>query len=544
MKKIFQKVEGKLIDIQKRKIYSACVFIKNGRIRKILRIKEGAGNYIMPGIIDAHIHIESSMLNPGAFAQSSVPHGTIGVVAYPHEIANVMGLPGIEYMIKEGNKVPMKFWFGAPSCVPATNLETSGARLDSQDIEKLLKRPEIKHLAEMMNYQGVIFGDKEINKKLETAKKNKKQIDGHAPGLSGKNLKKYVEAGITTDHECSTIEEAREKMEMGMKIIIREGSAARNLDALKELYKIDPKNLMLCSDDIHPEMLEKRHINKIIAKLISEGYDPFDVIKSATVNPAEHYKLDAGMLKHGDKADLILVDSLDEMNVLETWINGIKVFDRGKVLFKYRPGKTINNFRCSKISEKEIRIKNHGRRFRVINAFDGELLTKEIVKEPIQGDILESIPEEDILKIVVKDRYNDAKPAVGFIKGFGIKYGAFASSIAHDSHNIIGVGVSDRDIVASINEIVNLRGGLALAAEDQIDSLQLNIAGIMSNRPCAEVASKYEKLSESVKSLGCKMSAPFMTLSFMALLVIPEIKLSDKGLFDGKKFCHVPLFVE
>jgi adenine deaminase len=544
MKKIFQKVEGKLIDIQKRKIYSACVFIKNGRIRKILRIKEGAGNYIMPGIIDAHIHIESSMLNPGAFAQSSVPHGTIGVVADPHEIANVMGLPGIEYMIKEGNKVPMKFWFGAPSCVPATNLETSGARLDSQDIEKLLIRPEIKHLAEMMNYQGVIFGDKEIIKKLETAKKNKKQIDGHAPGLSGKNLKKYVEAGITTDHECSTIEEAREKMEMGMKIIIREGSAARNLDALKELYKIDPKNLMLCSDDIHPEMLEKRHINKIIAKLISEGYDPFDVIKSATVNPAEHYKLDAGMLKHGDKADLILVDSLDEMNVLETWINGIKVFDRGKVLFKYRPGKTINNFRCSKISEKEIRIKNHGRRFRVINAFDGELLTKEIVKEPIQGDILESIPEEDILKIVVKDRYNDAKPAVGFIKGFGIKYGAFASSIAHDSHNIIGVGVSDRDIVASINEIVNLRGGLALAAEDQIDSLQLNIAGIMSNRPCAEVASKYEKLSESVKSLGCKMSAPFMTLSFMALLVIPEIKLSDKGLFDGKKFCHVPLFVE
>jgi len=544
MEKLFQKVEGKLIDIQNRKIYSACVFIKNGRIIKIKKIKEGAGNYIMPGIIDAHIHIESSMLNPGAFAKASVPHGTIGVVADPHEIANVMGLPGIEYMIKDGNKVPMKFWFGAPSCVPATNLETSGARLDSQDIEKLLKRPEIKHLAEMMNYPGVIFGDKEINKKLAIAKKNKKQIDGHAPGLSGKNLKKYVEAGITTDHECSTIEEAREKLELGMKIIIREGSAARNLDALKELYKIDPKNLMLCSDDLHPEMLEKRHINKIIAKLISEGYDPFDVIKSATVNPAEHYKLDAGMLKHGDKADLILVDSLDEMNVLETWIDGIKVFDRGKVLFQYRPGKTINNFRCSKISEKEIRIKNHGRRFRVINAFDGELLTKEIVKEPIQGDILESIPEEDILKIVVKDRYNDAKPAVGFIKGFGIKYGAFASSIAHDSHNIIGVGVSDRDIVASINEIVNIRGGLALAAEDQIDSLQLNIAGIMSNRPCAEVASKYEKLSESVKSLGCKMSAPFMTLSFMALLVIPELKLSDKGLFDGKKFCHVPLFVE
>ncbi len=544
MKKILKEIEGKLIDIQNRTIYSACVYIQNGKIIKIQRIEKEKNNYIMPGIIDAHIHIESSMLNPGAFAQASVPHGTIGVVADPHEIANVMGLAGIEYMIKDGSKVPMKFWFGAPSCVPATNLETSGARLDSQDIEKLLNKPEIKHLAEMMNYPGVIFEDKEVMKKLAIAKKKRKQIDGHAPGLSGSKLKKYIEAGITTDHECSTIEEAREKMKLGMKIIIREGSAARNLDALKELYKTDPENLMLCSDDLHPEMLEKRHINKIIAKLISEGYDPFDVIKSATINPAEHYNLDAGMLKPGDSADLILVNSLEEMDILETWIEGIKVFDRGKVLFQYRPGKPINNFICSKITEEEIRVKNHGRRFRVINAFDGELLTMEIIREPIPGELVGSMPEEDILKIVVKDRYNDAKPAVGFVKGFGIKHGAFASSIAHDSHNIIAVGVSDKDIVAAVNEIVNLKGGLAVAAEDKIESLQLNIAGIMSDRPCTEVASKYEKLSESVKNLGCKMSAPFMTLSFMALLVIPELKLSDKGLFDGKNFCHVPLFVE
>ena len=544
MKKILKEIEGKLIDIQNRTIYSACVYIQNGTIIKIRRIEKEKNNYIMPGIIDAHIHIESSMLNPGAFAQASVPHGTIGVVADPHEIANVMGLAGIEYMIKDGSKVPMKFWFGAPSCVPATNLETSGARLDSQDIEKLLNKPEIKHLAEMMNYPGVIFEDKEVMKKLAIAKKKRKQIDGHAPGLSGSKLKKYIEAGITTDHECSTIEEAREKMKLGMKIIIREGSAARNLDALKELYKTDPENLMLCSDDLHPEMLEKRHINKIIAKLISEGYDPFDVIKSATINPAEHYNLDAGMLKPGDSADLILVNSLEEMDILETWIEGIKVFDRGKVLFQYRPGKPINNFICSKITEEEIRVKNHGRRFRVINAFDGELLTMEIIREPIPGELVGSMPEEDILKIVVKDRYNDAKPAVGFVKGFGIKHGAFASSIAHDSHNIIAVGVSDKDIVAAVNKIVNLKGGLAVAAEDKIESLQLNIAGIMSDRPCTEVASKYEKLSESVKNLGCKMSAPFMTLSFMALLVIPELKLSDKGLFDGKNFCHVPLFVE
>jgi len=544
MKIIFKKIEGKLIDLYNRTIYSACVYIENGTIIKIQKIEKEPNNYIMPGIIDAHIHIESSMLNPGAFAQASVPHGTIGVVADPHEIANVMGLPGIEYMIKEGSKVPMKFWFGAPSCVPATNMETSGARLDSQDIERLLNKPEIKHLAEMMNYPGVIFDDKEVMEKLAIAKKNRKQIDGHAPGLSGKKLKKYIEAGITTDHECSTIEEAREKLKLGMKIIIREGSAARNLDALKELYKTDPENLMLCSDDIHPEMLEKRHINKIIAKLISEGYDPFDVIKSATINPAKHYNLDAGMLKPGERADFILVNNLKEMDVLETWIEGIKVFDRGKVLFQYIPGKPINNFICSRISEEEIRIKNQGRRFRVINAFDGELLTRKIIREPIQGELVESMPTEDILKIVVKDRYNDAKPAVGFIKGFGIKHGAFASSIAHDSHNIIAIGASDRDIVAAVNEIVDLKGGLALAADDQIDSLQLNIAGIMSDRPCAEVASKYENLSESVKSLGCKMSAPFMALSFMALLVIPELKISDKGLFDGKNFCHVPLFVE
>ncbi len=544
MKNIFKEIEGKLVDIHTRKIYSACIHIEGGRIKEIRRIEKETKNYILPGIIDAHIHIESSMLNPGAFAQASVPHGTIGVVADPHEIANVMGLRGVNYMIKDGNKVPMKFWFGAPSCVPATNLETSGAILNSKDIKYLLKKKEITHLSEMMNYQGVLSEDKEIMEKLKIAKRMSKPVDGHAPELSGKDLKKYIEAGITTDHECSTIIEAKEKLDMGMKIIIREGSAARNIDSLKELYRTDPEKLMLCSDDLHPEMLEKRHIDKIIAKLISEGFDPFDIIRSATINPAEHYNLDAGMLKPGDLADLIMVNTLEEMNVMETWIEGTRVFDRGNVLFKYRPGKPINNFKCSKISEEDISIKNIGRRFRVINAFDGELLTKEMIRETVPDEVVESIPEEDILKIIVKDRYNDAKPAVGFIKGFGIKHGAFASSIAHDSHNIIAAGACDRDIIAAVNEIVNLKGGLSIAADGKINSLQLNIAGIMSDKPCAEVASKYEKLSDSVKNLGCKMSAPFMTLSFMALLVIPELKISDKGLFDGKNFCHVPLFVE
>ncbi len=544
MKKLIKIVEGRLVDIQKKEIYNACIEIEGKKIKKIEKIKRHVDNWVLPGLIDAHIHIESSMLNPGAFAVASVPHGTIGVVADPHEIANVLGMKGIDYMIEDGKKVPMKFWFGAPSCVPATDLETSGAVISSKEIEILINNPEIKHLAEMMNFPGVIYKDEEVYKKLDIAKKKKKQIDGHAPGLSGKDLKKYVEAGITTDHECTTLKEAEEKISLGMKIIIREGSAARNLDTLKELYIKYPEKLMLCSDDLHPEMLEKRHINKIVGKLIYEGYDKFDIIRSATINPVEHYNLDAGLLRTGDKADFIVVDNLEKMNVLETWIEGNRVFDKGEVMFEYKSGKPVNNFNCTKISEQELRIENNGRKLRVINAFDGDLITKEIISDTEPTKLIEALPGKDILKIIVKDRYNDAKPAVGFIKGFGIKQGAFASSIAHDSHNIIAVGTSDEDIVAAVNEIINLKGGLATAVNGQINSLKLNIAGIMSDKTCKHVASKYEELSNQVKSLGSNMSAPFMTLSFMALLVIPELKLSDKGLFDGKRFCYVPLFAD
>ncbi len=544
MKKINKKVEGRLVDIHKREIYNACVEIEGKKIKKIEKIERPVENWVLPGLIDAHIHIESSMLCPGTFAAASVPHGTIGVVADPHEIANVLGMIGIEYMIEDGKTVPVKFWFGAPSCVPATELETSGAKLTSKEIEILLNKPEIKHLAEMMNYPGVVYENAEIIRKINIAKEKNKRIDGHAPGLSGEDLKKYVEAGITTDHECSTIKEAKEKLNLGMKIIIREGSAARNLDALKELFKTDPEKLMLCSDDLHPEMLEKRHINKIVAKLISEGYNKFDIIRSATINPAKHYNLDAGMLRPGDNADFILVNDLGRMDVLETWIEGNKVFENGKVMFEYKSGRPVNNFNCNKISEQEIRIKNDGGKIRVINAFDGELITKETICETEQTKLIEALTEKDILKIVVKDRYNDAKPAVGFIKGFGIKQGAFSSSIAHDSHNIIAIGTSDKDIVDAVNEIVKLKGGLSTAVNGKINSLQLNIAGIMSDKPCNLVASKYEELSDQVKNMGCKMSAPFMTLSFMALLVIPELKISDRGLFDGKRFCPVPLFID
>lgn len=538
------KLKGLIVDIHERIIFPAVITIKNGRIESIEKEEIAERNYILPGLIDAHIHIESSMVTPGSFACEAVSRGTIGVVSDPHEIANVLGTEGVNVMIEDGNRVPLKFWFGAPSCVPATKYETSGAAINASGVNELLNRKEIKYLSEMMNYPGVIFRDNEVMEKIKISIDRGKPIDGHAPGLTGEDLKKYVAAGISTDHECSTIEEAREKIALGMKILIREGSAARNLDALKELYKTNPNDLMLCSDDLHPEMLKKRHINKLVSKLVSEGYDIFDVVRSATINPVVHYGLEAGLLRIGDPADFIIVDDPGKMNVLETWIDGKKVFEKGKATFKYKPGKSLNKFNCSEIKEENISIKATGSKIRIIEAFDGELLTKEIIGNLPGKDFIEPDKGTDILKIVVKDRYNDAPPAVGFIKGFGLKKGAFASSVAHDSHNIICIGTTDSDIVAAINEVVKMKGGLAVVHEGNAETLRLPIAGIMSDKPVSEVADKYESLSSLVKSFGCKMSAPFMTLSFMALLVIPELKLSDKGLFDGRKFGLVPLFVD
>lgn len=538
------KITGKLVDIHKRDIYPAIITIENGKVAEIERSVSAKKGYIIPGLIDAHIHIESSMVTPGAFAMVAVTHGTTSVVSDPHEIANVLGRVGVEYMISDSRKVPLKFWFGAPSCVPATKFETSGAVLDPYEIEKLLSLPEIHYLSEMMNFPGVISGDSDVKRKLDIAKKLGKPVDGHAPGLTGGLLKKYVAAGISTDHECSTLEEAKEKISLGMKILIREGSAAKNLTALKDLFNTNPDVIMLCSDDLHPEMLMTRHINKLIALLISEGFDLFNVIRSATINPIQHYNLDGGLLSVGDNADFIVADSLTEMNILETWINGEKVFSNNKILFDYKPGSGINNFNCQQIGLSDIQVSNISKRIRVIEAFEGELLTKEILWDAGNKSVIDSDIDNDILKIVVKDRYNDCAPAVGFIKGFDLKKGAFASSIAHDSHNIISIGANDYDIVSSINEIVKLKGGLSVVSGEKKSSLQLNIAGIMTTRSCKDVASDYEKLNVLVRSMGCSMAAPFMTLSFMALLVIPDLKIGDKGLFDVKKFELVSLFKE
>jgi adenine deaminase len=538
------KVYGQLIDIHKQNIYPAVISIGKGKVENIERITSAPDIYIIPGLIDSHIHIESSMITPGAFALTAVRHGTCGVVSDPHEIANVLGTEGIEFMIEDGNKVPLNFYFGAPSCVPATDFESNGAILDHNIISKLLGREEIKYLSEMMNFPGVINGNDEVIKKLEFAKKVGKPIDGHAPGLSGVMLRKYVQAGISTDHECSNLNEAKEKISLGMKILIREGSAAKNLNALKKLFVTDPEMIMLCSDDLHPEMLQKGHINKLIARLISEKYDIFDVIRSATINPSEHYNLNAGLLRQGDSADFILVDSPETMNVHETWIKGEKVFADGKILFSYDAGSAINKFNCKSIKEHDIKIKSNNGNIRIIIATDGELLTRETRIPFSSSEYISPDINRDILKIVVKDRYKDLPPAVGFIKGFGLKRGAFASSIAHDSHNIISIGTNDKDIVTSINEIIRLHGGLAVSSGKTVNSLQLNIGGIMTTRSCNEIALDYENLNQLVNSFGCTMKAPFMTLSFMALLVIPDLKIGDQGLFDVKKFELVSLFVE
>ena len=538
------KVYGHLVDIHKRNIYKAGIDIVNGRILSIKKSSSAPEVYIMPGLIDSHIHIESTMITPGAFALTAVRHGTTGVVSDPHEIANVLGMKGIDYMVKEAGKVPLRFWFGAPSCVPATVFETNGAELNSKEIRCLMELHHIKYLSEMMNYPGVISGERLILEKIRIARSNGKPVDGHAPGLTGEMLKKYVFAGISTDHECSTIEEAKEKISLGMKILIREGSAAKNLNSLKSLFDTNPAMVMLCSDDLHPEMLRRGHINKLIGSLVKEGFNEFDVIRSATRNPVEHYNLEAGLLQNGQSADFIVVDSLENMNVLETWIKGEKIFGDNKVLFSYEESESVNNFHCLPISEDDIRIVNQHSRMRVIKASEGELKTKEVHVNSGRGKLVDSDTDNDVLKIVVKERYHNSPPAAGFIKGFGLKGGAFASSVSHDSHNIIAVGTNDRDITIAVNEIVNHKGGLAVSSCEKVISLPLNIGGIMTTQSCEEVADEYNTLNKMVNSLGCTMTAPFMTLSFMALLVIPDLKIGDRGLFDVRKFENVSLFLD
>ena len=477
------------------------------------------------------------MLVPSEFARAAVRHGTIATVSDPHEIANVLGMEGVRFMIDNARKVPFKIYFGAPSCVPATAFETSGAVISPQDIKELFEKDNLKYLSEMMNFPGVIFSDKEVMKKINIAKGFGKPIDGHSPGLTGDDLKKYAAAGISTDHECFTLEEANEKISLGMKILIREGSAAKNFDALKTLVRDKTSEVMLCSDDKHPDDLLEGHINLLVKRCLAEGYDLFDVLQCTIVNPINHYGLDVGMLKIGDAADFIVIDNPENFNVLETYIDGNKVYGDGKVFIESVAVNELNKFNLTKKTIEDFKVYANEGALNVIEAFDGELITKAIkVKPKVSQGYIESDIENDILKIAVINRYDDGKPAIGFIKNFGIKKGAIASSVAHDSHNIICIGTNDGDMSAAVNSLVDSKGGISVCEGEKCDVLKLSVGGIMSSEDVYQVSEKYKMLQKKAKEMGSKLKAPFMTLSFMALLVIPELKLSDKGLFDGVKF--------
>jgi len=535
--KTIKKISGNIVDVVNDEIYQGTIFIENNKISDIKIGKTDCKNYILPGLIDAHVHVESSMLIPSEFARLAVTHGTVASVSDPHEIANVLGIDGVKYMIDNGKKVPFKFFFGAPSCVPATPFETSGAILGPDEIEKLLKLDDIKYLAEMMNFPGVLFKDENVIKKINIAKKYNKVVDGHAPGLKGEDAAKYAAAGISTDHECFTIEEALDKIKAGMLIEIREGSAAKNFEALVDLIKDYPDKIMFCSDDKHPNDLVKGHINSLIKRSINKGFDPLTVIKICTYNPVKHYNLEVGLLQKNDFADFIIVDDLKNFNVLKTYINGEKVAENNISLIDSVNESTPNLFNASEISEDDIQIKAESDTAKVIKAFDGQLITEEIdIKPKVVNNYIQCDTDNDILKIVVMNRYSKAKPSVALINNFSLKKGAIASTVAHDSHNIIAVGTSDKDIVKAINILVKNKGGISLVNDNEEISLPLPVAGIMSNKDAYYIAEKYEDIDRKAKELGTKLSAPYMTLSFMALLVIPELKLSDKGLFDGKKF--------
>lgn len=537
-----QKITAQFVDIDNRSIYPATIIVQNGRIQSIEKFEATDKlplPYILPGFIDAHVHIESSMLVPSEFARLAVVHGTVGTVSDPHEIANVCGVAGVEYMIANGKTVPFKFNFGAPSCVPATVFETAGANLNSEDVTTLLQRNDIKYLTEVMNFPGVLHKDAEVMAKIAAAKKAGKPIDGHAPGLRGETAGAYIAAGISTDHECFTIDEALDKLKYGMKILIREGSAAKNFEALIDLLNDYPDMIMFCSDDKHPDSLVEGHINQLCARAIAKGINVFNVLQAACVNPVEHYKLDIGLLKQADFADFILVKDLISFEVLETYINGQLVAENGKSAIASVKAGIINNFVTDEKSPSDFEhaCSLNNDLVPVIEAIDGQLITNKLLIRmlPVNGLLL-SDTNRDILKIAVVNRYKQMPVAKGFIKNFGLKQGAIASSVAHDSHNIVVVGVDDESIASAVNLIIKAKGGVSCVSNTEEQLLALPIAGLMSERDGYQIAQEYTAIDLMSKTLGSKLSSPFMTLSFMALLVIPHLKLSDMGLFDGDEF--------
>lgn len=537
-----EKIEGNIVDIHQRRIYPGEIWLSEGRIMEIQENQKNYSTYLLPGFIDAHVHIESSMLTPENFAKLIIPQGTLAIVNDPHEIANVCGKEGIYFMLESARKSFLKIFFGIPSCVPATSFDCAGNVISTSDVEELAVSGDFKLLSEMMNVPGVLQEDPEVCRKIEIARNYNLPVDGHAPLLAGEELKKYIQAGITTDHECSNLQEAIEKIEAGMKIIIREGSAARNYEALKELIRLYPDKVMFCTDDAHPDMiLKKGHINNIVKKALADGYDFFDVIRIACYNPVQHYRLTVGTLQKGDFADFMRIENLESFRVLEAYIAGKKIYENGQFLGEKHFSDTISrvfpNYFVHDLIEPKDLVKQIFKQTDVMEVIDGEILTRKYVYDlPSEKINFESDLKEDVLKIVYLNRYKNGKPQIAFVKGFGIKEGAFASSIAHDSHNILAVGCTDKEITDAINALISAKGGLVVAKGGKTECLSLPIAGIMSDKEGMEVAGQYEKLNERLKEMGCSLQSPFMTLAFMSLLVIPELKIGEKGLFDFESF--------
>lgn len=533
-------ISGNIVDLVKKKIFSGTIVVQSGKIASITPTNEDISSqpFILPGFIDAHVHVESSMLVPSEFARLAVVHGTVATVSDPHEIGNVLGIDGVHYMIHNGAKVPFHFYFGAPSCVPATYFETAGSSITDKEIRTLFEQDKLKYLSEVMNYPGVLTKDPLVMNKIQAAKDFDLPVDGHAPGLKGEDAARYIAAGITTDHECYTLNEALGKIDHGMKIIIREGSAAKNYEALHSLITSHSDLVMFCSDDKHPHELVKGHINELVKRsIIKHGYDTLNVLRIACYNPIQHYKLDVGFLQVGQSADFITVNNLQDFTVLKTYIKGQLVAENGKTLIPSVKNEIVNKFETSLKKTEDFVVEGSAEIIQVIQAIDGELVTKKIeAKAKIINNCMVSNVEEDILKIAVVNRYEKAPISIAFINGFGLKQGAIASCIAHDSHNIIVVGVNDEDMCLAVNAIIENKGGISISCDGKVDVLQLPVAGIMSERDGYFVAKSYESIDQKAKELGTPLYAPFMTLSFMALLVIPSLKLSDKGLFDGSLF--------
>ena len=537
------KIEGNIYDFRRHRFVSVVLTIEHGVILGIDEIQGDFSLYILPGLIDSHVHIESSMLVPSRFSMFALGHGVISVITDPHEISNVLGVVGFEYMVKDAKNSPLKIFFGVPSCVPATKFETSGAELSVRDVEKLLQYPNVVTLSEVMNFPGVLHDDVDVINKIALARKLNKVVDGHAPGLLGEDLSKYIQAGISTDHEASTYTEALEKIEKGMFIQIREGSAAKNFEQLWKLIDEYPDKVMFCTDDSHPDDLEKGYIDVLFRRSMEKGLKFENIYKAAFFNPISHYGLDTvGQLRVGDCADFIIVDDLQKFHVKETYIAGELVCENGNTRFDTKKLSIINNFKAQEIAVNDILVESNDEKMRVISASDGNLFTDSFFVQ-VHNGIQKSNTQNDILKIVVLNRYEiTKKPVVGFIKGFGFKRGAIASSIAHDSHNIIAVGVSDKSIVEAVNKLVEIRGGIVVVDDNEIDYLKLEIAGLMTEKEPLFVSKKYSELNKKAINLGSELKAPFMTLSFMSLLVIPDLKIGDMGLFDIRKFEFVKLF--